>query len=139
MALPPDDLRLGRLTDRAGVDDDEISHVHRTRLGATSREQAPGHLLRVALVHLAAQRPDEEPRQGRCVRAEFREALVVRRERIARARGRDRRRDEVEHGQRAGRRAERHGSGMVRRRQRVPREHVPVGDWDSPTISGWSF
>ena len=64
VALPADDLLLRALPDRAGVDDHEVRRVDRRRLGATGREQAPGHLLRVAAVHLAAERPDVEARQG---------------------------------------------------------------------------
>ncbi len=109
-ALAPDDLRLGRLPDRAGVDDDEVGGVHRGRLRAAGGQEAAGHLLRVALVHLAAQRPDEERRQRADLGAELRQPLVGGRERVARAgRAGDRRRD-VEDGQRSSGHAVAHGS-----------------------------
>ena len=76
-------------------------------------EQAPGHLLGVALVHLAAQRPDEERRQRAHLGPELVEALVGRVERRARAgRAGDRRR-EVEDGQGIGSSFGRHGSAGV--------------------------
>ena len=103
------------------------------RLGAARGEQPPGHLLGVAPVHLAAERPDEEPRQacGASGRNSV-EPRVIGRERIARSGGRGAGGDEVEHGQRARRRAKRHGSGMVRRRGRATRERRPVRAWASP-------
>ena len=64
LSLPADDLLLRALADRAGVDDDEVGRVHRRRLVAAGRQEATGHLLRVAAVHLAAQRPDVEARQA---------------------------------------------------------------------------
>ena len=68
LALPPDDLLFRALTDGARVDDDEVCRLHRWRLGAAGREQSAGHLLRVAPVHLAAQGPHVESRQGQQVR-----------------------------------------------------------------------
>ena len=79
MALPPDDLLLGALADGAGVDDDQVGVVHRRRLGATGGEESTGHLLRVAAVHLAAQRPDVEARQRRELGDVLGEAVVDRR------------------------------------------------------------
>ncbi len=96
--LATDDLGLGRLTDGAGVDDHQVGRLHRGRLGAAGGQQPPGHLLRVALVHLAAQRPDEERRQRARLGAELGQALVVGGERVARSRGRDARRHELEDG-----------------------------------------
>ena len=64
LAHPADHLLLGALADRAGVDDDEVGGLERRRLLAAGGQQAPGHLLRVAPVHLAAERPDVEARQG---------------------------------------------------------------------------
>ncbi len=108
-ALAADDLRLGRFPDRAGVDDDEVGRVHRGRLGTAGGQQPPGHLLGVALVHLAAQRPDEERRQRAHLGPELVEALVSRVERRARAGGAGDRRREVEDGQGSGR----HSGAMV--------------------------
>ena len=45
------------------VDDDEVRRLERRRLGAAGRQQRARHLLRVGVVHLAAQRPDVEARQ----------------------------------------------------------------------------
>ena len=87
LALAADDLRLGRLADRAGVDDDEVGGVHRRRLGAAGGQQAAGHLLRVAPVHLAAQGPDEERRQRTRLGTELDEAVVVGRARPTRPAG----------------------------------------------------
>ena len=63
IALPANDLLLGRLADRAGIDDDKVRGFELRRLVAPGGEQSPGHLLRIAPVHLAAQRPQEEARQ----------------------------------------------------------------------------
>ena len=87
VAHPPDHLLLGRLADGARVDDDELGRLQAVRLGATGRRQRAGHLLRVGVVHLAAQRPDVEARQGDVVGGELGEvrsqtcgaALVTRR------------------------------------------------------------
>ena len=76
--LPSDDLLLGQLADGAGVDHHEIGLVHRRRLNRASGQQSAGHLLRVAPVHLAAERPDVKPRQGARLRAKFAEAGVLR-------------------------------------------------------------
>ena len=108
LALPADDLRLGRLTDRAGVDDDEVRRVHRRRLGAPGREQPAGHLLRVAAVHLAAERPDVEPGQGARFGPELTEPLV--RGIGRRPPGGGRRRGDLEHRQQA---SGRHGRAML--------------------------
>ena len=64
LAHPADDLLLGALADRAGVDDDEVGGLERVGLLAAGGQQPPGHLLRIAAVHLAAERPDVEARQG---------------------------------------------------------------------------
>src|SRR5205814_331580 len=98
-----DDLLLGRLADRAGVDDDEVGRLHRCGFSAAGPEQPAGHLLRIAAVHLAAQRPDEEARQRLVLGPELLEARVrryrgVARDRSRRAAGRGRGRD-VEDGQ----------------------------------------
>ena len=77
LALPADDLLLGALADRAGVDDDEVGGLERRRLLAAGGQQAPGHLLRVAAVHLAAERPDVEARQGRRLGQVLGEAVVI--------------------------------------------------------------
>ena len=74
--LAPDHLGLGRLADRAGVDDDQVGHVHRRRLGASRGHQASGHLLGVAPVHLAAERPHPEPGQGLVLRPVLDDARV---------------------------------------------------------------
>ncbi len=60
LALAADDLRLGVLADGAGVDDDQVGQLHRGCSAAPDGEQLTGHLLGVAQVHLAAERPDEE-------------------------------------------------------------------------------
>ncbi len=100
LPLAADDLLLGALADRAGVDDDEVRVVEAGRLRASGLEQAPGHLLRVAAVHLAAERPHVEPRQGAGLREVLGEALVVGRGRATRI-GHGRRRQDLEHRQRA--------------------------------------
>ncbi len=100
LALAPDDLGLGRLADRAGVDDDEVRLVHRGRLGAAGGEQPPGHLLRVAPVHLAAERPDVEARQGARFGPEFLDRRV---DAKGLARGTRRRWRDLEHRERATR------------------------------------
>ena len=126
-ALAADDLRLGRLADGARVDDDEVGGVHRRRLGAARGEQAPGHLLGVALVHLAAQRPDEERRQRADLGAELREPLVGGRERVARAGRAGDRRGDVEDGQRSSGHAVAHGSAGVSARCAAARSAVDQG------------
>ena len=69
LALPADHLLLGALADRAGVDHDEVGRLERRRLLAAGGQQAAGHLLGVAPVHLAAERPDVEARQRARLRA----------------------------------------------------------------------
>ena len=64
LALAADDLLFGAFADGAGVDDDQVGVVHRRGLLAAGGQQASGHLLGVAAVHLATERPDVEPRQG---------------------------------------------------------------------------
>ena len=76
VALPADDLLFGRLADGAGVDHDQVGRVEGRRLGAARRQQPPGHLLRVAAVHLAAEGPDEEARQDLVLRPELREPRI---------------------------------------------------------------
>jgi hypothetical protein len=78
LALAPDDLRLGGLADRAGVDDHEARGIHRRRLREARGEQAPGHLLGIAAVHLAAERPHEEARERARFGPELAEPEVVR-------------------------------------------------------------
>ncbi len=92
MPLSPDDLLLGKLPDRAGVDDDEVRDVEGRRLRGTRREEPTGHLLRVAPVHLAAERPDHERGQGPRFRPELAQAAVLGLRGTAR-RGRGRRHD----------------------------------------------
>ena len=96
LAHPADDLLLGALADRAGVDDDEVGGLERGGLVAAGGQQAAGHLLGVAPVHLAAERPDMEARQGPRVGQVLGEPVVVGR---AGWRGAARRRggDELEH------------------------------------------
>ena len=76
MTLPPDDLLLGAFADGAGVDHDEVGRFEAGRLGASGGEQAPGHLLGVAPVHLAAEGPDVERRQRSRIGPVFGQALV---------------------------------------------------------------
>ena len=64
LALPADDLLLGALADGAGVDDHQVGVLEGRRLLAAGAQEAAGHLLRVAPVHLAAERPQVEPRQA---------------------------------------------------------------------------
>ena len=78
MALPADDLLFGGLADRAGVDHDQVGLVERRRLLAAGDQQPAGHLLGVAAVHLAAERPDVEPRQRPRLGPVLDEAGVVR-------------------------------------------------------------
>ena len=117
LTLPADHLLLGALADRAGVDDDQVGGFHAGRFLAAGREQPPGHLLRVAAVHLAAEGPDVEARQGAGLRQVLREAPVVRGRRPAwRVRTRI---HDVEHRQLAAWRWRLdHGRVMVRRRLR---------------------
>ena len=68
-----DDLLLGRLADGAGVDDDEVGLLETPCLRAAGRQQRARHLLRVGVVHLAAERPDVEPGQDPVVGGELRE------------------------------------------------------------------
>ena len=64
-ALAADHLGLGVLAHGAGVDDDEVRPPPSMRRGSQpDGEELAGHLLGVALVHLAAERPDEEARAG---------------------------------------------------------------------------
>ena len=90
--------------------------LHRRRFGAARGEQAAGHLLRIAVVHLAAQRPDEEARQRLVFRPELLEAGVVGRARHGAGRRADgpgaRRTGDVEDGQGAVHRA---GVGFLER------------------------
>ena len=79
--LATDHLLLGRLADGAGVDHHEVRLVERGCLVAACRKQPAGHLLGVAVVHLAAERPDVEARQSPRFRAVLREALVSERRR----------------------------------------------------------
>jgi hypothetical protein len=99
VSLATDHLLLGGLADRAGVDHDEVGRLHRGRLGTARGEQAAGHLLGVAPVHLAAERPDVEAREGRRVGPVLGETLVGRMRRLGWRRRRGR--DEVEHRERA--------------------------------------
>ena len=78
VALPADHLLLGGLADRAGVDDDEVGVIESGRLLTTGAEQSPGHLLGVAPVHLAAERPDVEAGQRPRLRPILGDALVGR-------------------------------------------------------------
>ena len=88
-----------------------IAHVLMTtrsaasRLGASSQPAAsrlPGHLLRIAPVHLAAERPDVEARQGPRLGQVLHEPLVVGRGRGARARPRRRARARASAGRGSG-------------------------------------
>ena len=105
LAHPADHLLLGAFADGAGVDDHQVGRVEGGRLGAPGRQESTGHFFRVAVVHLATQRPDVEAGQGARLWTVFPEALVggrLRRARIVRAQFNHRRRGEVEHRQRAG-------------------------------------
>jgi hypothetical protein len=62
VTLPADHLLLGTFADRARVDDDQVGGLERFGLLAARAQQPPGHLLRVAAVHLAPERPDVEAR-----------------------------------------------------------------------------
>ncbi len=106
VALPADDLLLGTLADRARVDHDEIGGLEAHRLGAARGQQLPGHLLGVAPVHLAAQRPQVEGRQRGGVRRVLGQPVVVGFGRSTRGGARRRRRDDVEDRQLAVHRAE---------------------------------
>ena len=101
--LPSDHLLLRALADRAGVDDDEVGGLERRRFLASDGEQPTGHLLAVAAVHLAAERPDMESRKGRSLRAVFGESIVDRR--LGGARRRANRCIEIQDGQGAGERS----------------------------------
>ena len=70
-AHPADDLLLGGLADGARVDDHQVGGLQRGGLGAARRQQGARHLLRVAAVHLAAERPDVEARQDQVVGREL--------------------------------------------------------------------
>ena len=74
--LPADHLLLGAFTDRTGIDDDQFGRLHRRRLGTACGEQPPGHLLGIAAVHLAAERPHVERGECTLVRAVLREPSV---------------------------------------------------------------
>ena len=76
VSLAADDLLLRALADRAGVDDDQVGRFHRGCLGTARREQPAGHLLGIAPVHLAAERPQVERGEGTLVGAVLREPLV---------------------------------------------------------------
>src|SRR5258706_9844769 len=84
MTLPTDDLLLRALADRAGVDHHKVRLVERRRLRTARCKQPAGHLLRVAPVHLAAERPDVERRQGPRFRAIFGQARIGRLHRLVR-------------------------------------------------------
>ena len=101
LALPADDLLLGPFADRARVDDHEVGGLEARRLVAAGGQQPPGHLLRIAPVHLAAERPHVEARQGPRLGHVLHESLVVRGGRGARGRGQPGGR-ELEHRQGAG-------------------------------------
>ena len=88
MALPADDLLLGRLTNRTCVDHDEFCRVDRVRGRAPGGEEPPGHLLGVASVHLASERPHEEDGQGCGLGQVFDEPAVRRGRRMCRSTGR---------------------------------------------------
>src|SRR4029079_12325540 len=72
VALPTDDLLLSALADRAGIDDDEVGSLERRCFLTPDGKQSTGHLLAVATVHLAAERPDVESRE----RCRFRSVLA---------------------------------------------------------------
>ena len=122
VALPTDHLLLGTLADRAGVDDDQVGRLHRRRLGAARGEQPAGHLLGIAAVHLAAERPQVERGEGTLVGAVLGEPLVgdigggTRRDRLGR--------EQVEHRECAVERScLGHRAPMVRRTR--PRTRYP--------------
>ena len=127
LALPTDDLLLGALPDRAGVDDDELGVVKAGRLIAAGPQQATGHLLRVAPVHLAAERPEVEARQGAGLREVLGQSLVGRHRRMAWRGGRTGH-EAVQHGQGAG------GGDPV---GHSARHRTPVSSADSRSRSGW--
>ena len=102
-ALPADDLRLGRLADRARVDDHEVGRLDPRGLGAARTQEPAGHLLRIASVHLATQRPDPEAREGLVLGPELGDAGICRRGRRTRPAGRQPGRDEIQDGKLAGR------------------------------------
>ncbi len=102
LAHPADDLLLGSLADRARVDDDEVGGLEARGLLASGGQQPTRHLLRIAPVHLAAERPEMEPRQGPRLGQVLGEARVVGRGRAARGVRRSGR-EELQHRQGAGR------------------------------------
>src|SRR5262245_40702666 len=70
-AQPPVDLLDGLLPDAAGIEDDDVGVARVGRGLHAVVQQAPGDLLRVELVHLAAEGLDEEAprlrlRRGHC-------------------------------------------------------------------------
>ena len=67
-----------RLADRAGIDHDEVGGFEDGASSQPGGQQPPGHLLGVAPVHLAAERPDVEARQGAGLGAVLGEPLVGR-------------------------------------------------------------
>ncbi len=121
VSLAADDLRLGGLPDRAGVDHDEIGGLHRRRFRAARGQQAARHLLGIALVHLAAERPDEERGQRPDLGPELLEPLVGGRERAARAAGAGDRGRDVENGQGSAGHAGAHGSACGQRPSAIRR------------------
>ena len=58
MAQMGDELGVGRLADRARVEEDQVRLVRVRRLAVPERLEHPLHALRVVLVHLAAERRD---------------------------------------------------------------------------------
>ena len=77
LALPPDDLLLGAFADRARVDDHEVGGLEARCLVATGGQQPARHLLRIAPVHLAAEGPHVEARQGPRLGHVLHQPLVV--------------------------------------------------------------
>ena len=75
-ALPADHLGFGVFPHGTGVDDDELGVVDGDGAFAADGQKLAGHLLGVALIHLAAEGPDEEARQGWCLGAELGQARI---------------------------------------------------------------
>ncbi len=103
LAHPADDLLLGALTDGAAVDHDEIRVGEVGCLPAAGLQEPTDHLLGVAPVHLAAERPDVESRQDPGLRQVLEQTCIVGRRRLARW-GRVRRDGRIEHRQGTGHR-----------------------------------
>ena len=120
MALPADHLLLGGLADGAGVDHDEVRPLEVRGLFAARGQQSAGHLFGVAPVHLAAERPDVEPRERPRLWAVLVQAGVVGAYLLAGSMRRTRAEFRIEHRQLAER-------------------HCPIASWRRSTTVGGTF